>query len=58
MYDLSILPGKDGKIYVFRLLDFEGESNENMVRCKIDCKDHKIEKTKGNVYLPLVYGHQ
>ena len=44
---MFVFPGKDGKVYVFRLLDFEGESNESLVRTKVDCKDHKIEKTKG-----------
>ena len=39
--------GKDGKIYAFRLLDFEGEAAENTIRSKTDCKEHKIEKTKG-----------
>ncbi|XP_045201546.2 GTPase-activating Rap/Ran-GAP domain-like protein 3 isoform X4 [Mercenaria mercenaria] len=39
--------GKDGKIYAFRLLDFEGEAAENIIRSKVDCRDHKIEKTKG-----------
>ncbi|KAK3087392.1 hypothetical protein FSP39_005300 [Pinctada imbricata] len=39
--------GKDGKIHVFRLTDFEGESNENVIRSKIDCREHKIEGTRG-----------
>lgn len=42
--------GKDGKIYVFRLLDFEGETADSLVRSKPDCKEHKIEKTKGESY--------
>ncbi|XP_071495920.1 GTPase-activating Rap/Ran-GAP domain-like protein 3 isoform X1 [Diadema antillarum] len=39
--------GKDGRIYVFRLSDFEGEENEGMVRTKNDCRNHKIERSKG-----------
>ncbi|KAK3611810.1 hypothetical protein CHS0354_040479 [Potamilus streckersoni] len=39
--------GKDGRIYVFKLLDFEGEAHENIVRTKADCKDHRLEKAKG-----------
>ncbi|XP_076091518.1 GTPase-activating Rap/Ran-GAP domain-like protein 3 isoform X2 [Mytilus galloprovincialis] len=39
--------GRDGKVAVFRLTDFEGEKNETFVRGRIDCRDHKIEKTKG-----------
>ncbi|XP_052215441.1 GTPase-activating Rap/Ran-GAP domain-like protein 3 isoform X2 [Dreissena polymorpha] len=39
--------GKDGKICVFRLIDFEAESSEVCARTKTDCREHKIEKTKG-----------
>lgn len=45
----AIFPGKDGKVFVFRLMDFEGEDSESIVRSKADCKEHKIEKTKGIV---------
>ena len=44
---LRIIVGKDGKIYAFRLLDFEGEAAEHTIRSKTDCREHKIEKTKG-----------
>ncbi|XP_052788627.1 GTPase-activating Rap/Ran-GAP domain-like protein 3 [Mya arenaria] len=39
--------GKDGKVCVFRLLDFEGEASEGQVLSRADCKEHKMEKTKG-----------
>ncbi|XP_006818781.1 GTPase-activating Rap/Ran-GAP domain-like protein 3 [Saccoglossus kowalevskii] len=39
--------GKDCKVYVFRLSDFEGEQNEYVLRTKTDCKDHKLERTRG-----------
>ncbi len=39
--------GKESRVYVFRLADFEGEQNEHIVRTKNDCKDHKLERTKG-----------
>ncbi|XP_071802131.1 GTPase-activating Rap/Ran-GAP domain-like protein 3 isoform X2 [Asterias amurensis] len=39
--------GKESRVYVFRLTDFEGEPNELTVRAKTDCKDHKLERTKG-----------
>lgn len=39
--------GKDSKIHVFRLLDFEGEYNEHTVRTRLDCRDHRLDRTKG-----------
>ena len=39
--------GKDGNIAVFRLADFEGESNESLIRGRLEHKEHRIEKTKG-----------
>ncbi|XP_077987218.1 GTPase-activating Rap/Ran-GAP domain-like protein 3 [Glandiceps talaboti] len=39
--------GKDCKVYVYRLSDFEGEQNEYVLRTKGDCKDHKLERTRG-----------
>ncbi|XP_070532264.1 GTPase-activating Rap/Ran-GAP domain-like protein 3 isoform X3 [Ptychodera flava] len=39
--------GKECKVYVFRLSDFEGEHNEYVLRTKTDCKDHKLERTRG-----------
>ena len=41
--------GKDGKVHVFRLTDFEGEANEGLVRTKSECRDHKLDKTKGKL---------
>lgn len=43
------LAGKEGRVYVFRLSDFEGEEQNEHVRTKADCKDHKLEKTRGKV---------
>ncbi|XP_050726126.1 GTPase-activating Rap/Ran-GAP domain-like protein 3 isoform X6 [Eriocheir sinensis] len=37
--------GRDGKMHVFRLSDFEGE--DERVRGKVDLKEHRLEKTKG-----------
>ncbi|XP_042205762.1 GTPase-activating Rap/Ran-GAP domain-like protein 3 isoform X2 [Homarus americanus] len=37
--------GRDGKIHVFRLSDFEGD--EERVKTKADLKDHRLERTKG-----------
>ncbi|GFU79128.1 hypothetical protein TNCV_2136511 [Trichonephila clavipes] len=39
--------GRDSRIHVFRLSDFEGEQNENLIRTKADVREHKIERTKG-----------
>ena len=44
---MTLFSGKDGKLYVFRLTDFEGEQNEDVVRNKQDCREHKIDKAKG-----------
>ena len=38
-------------MHVFRLIDFEGEANESIIRTKVECRDHKLEKTKGNTIL-------
>ncbi|XP_022244484.1 GTPase-activating Rap/Ran-GAP domain-like protein 3 [Limulus polyphemus] len=39
--------GRDSRIYVYRLSDFESEASENGVRNKTDLRDHRLEKTKG-----------
>ncbi|KAK7863100.1 hypothetical protein R5R35_001025 [Gryllus longicercus] len=40
--------GRDCKIYVFRLSDFDGEvSTDNSARGRQDIKDNRLEKTKG-----------
>ena len=44
---LDIFVGRDCRVHVFRLTDFEGEENEDFVRGKNEIKDHKLEKTKG-----------
>ena len=44
---MHALTGKDGKVHVFRLTDFEGEANESIIRTKNECKEHKLDKTRG-----------
>ena len=44
---MGFFSGKDSRIHVFRLTDFEGEEHEENILSKIECKDHKLEKTKG-----------
>ena len=43
--------GRDSKIHVFRLSDFEGDPTspnfEEKIRAKSDLKDHRLERTKG-----------
>lgn len=39
--------GKEGKIYVYRLNDFEGEVLDKVTRGKAECRENRIEKTKG-----------
>ena len=41
---------------MFRLTDFEGEEQDGVVFNKADCKEHKLEKTKGldNISSPVV----
>ena len=44
---ILVFVGRDCRVHVFRLTDFEGEENEDFVRGKNEIKDHKLEKTKG-----------
>ncbi|KAH7931720.1 hypothetical protein HPB51_029748 [Rhipicephalus microplus] len=40
--------GRDSRVHVFRLTDFEGDSAANsLVRTRTDLRDHKLERTKG-----------
>ncbi|XP_037524885.1 GTPase-activating Rap/Ran-GAP domain-like protein 3 isoform X2 [Rhipicephalus sanguineus] len=40
--------GRDSRVHVFRLSDFEGDSAANsLVRTRADLRDHKLERTKG-----------
>ncbi|OQV22375.1 GTPase-activating Rap/Ran-GAP domain-like protein 3 [Hypsibius exemplaris] len=43
--------GKEAKIYVFRLKDFESEPTAFYT--KSDCKDHRVEGTKGCLFFTL-----
>ena len=45
--------GKESRVHVFRLVDFEGEQHEDLVRTKADTKDHKLERTKGQGHVTL-----
>lgn len=38
--------GRDSKIYVFRLSEFEPDTQKE-VKSKLDLKDHKLERTRG-----------
>ena len=40
--------GRDGKVCVFALSDFE-ELGSDQAKTKLDCKEHKLEKAKGNI---------
>ncbi|XP_022249773.1 GTPase-activating Rap/Ran-GAP domain-like protein 3 isoform X2 [Limulus polyphemus] len=44
---LRLDKGRDSKIHVFRLSDFEGEQNEQNVRGKLEIKENRLEKTRG-----------
>ncbi|XP_075553454.1 GTPase-activating Rap/Ran-GAP domain-like protein 3 isoform X1 [Dermacentor variabilis] len=39
--------GRDSRVHVFRLTDFEGDSANSLVRTRADLRDHKLERTKG-----------
>lgn len=45
IYSIFNLSGRDGKIHVFRLSDFECEDDH--VRTKSELKEHRLERTKG-----------
>lgn len=46
-FDFTFLTiGRDSKIYVFRLSEFEQDTQKD-VKSKLDLKDHKLERTKG-----------
>jgi hypothetical protein len=46
LYVLRI--GRDGKVCVFALCDFD-ELSSDQPKTKLDCKEHKLEKAKGNI---------
>lgn len=39
--------GRDSRIHVFRLSDFDGDTGSSLVRTRSDLRDHKLERTKG-----------
>ena len=51
---LPLLLGRDGKVCVFALSDFE-ESGNDQAKTKIDCKEHKLERAKGNKQTSLLH---
>lgn len=43
-----VFPGKDARLYVFRLRALRrGMEEKQLVRSKCDCRENKLEKTKG-----------
>ncbi|XP_076347527.1 GTPase-activating Rap/Ran-GAP domain-like protein 3 [Tachypleus tridentatus] len=44
---LRLDKGRDSKIHVFRLSEFEGEHIEQSVRGKLEIKENRLEKTRG-----------
>lgn len=49
-YFLFLPTGRDSKIHVFRLSDFESDlisSNDFVMKGRQDLKEHKIERTRG-----------
>ena len=42
--------GRDGKVCVFALSDFD-ELSSDQAKTKLDCKEHKLERAKGNIFL-------
>ncbi|XP_077505227.1 GTPase-activating Rap/Ran-GAP domain-like protein 3 isoform X8 [Amblyomma americanum] len=39
--------GRDSRVHVFRLTDFEGDTGNSLVRTRSDLREHKLERTKG-----------
>ncbi|CAN8019583.1 unnamed protein product, partial [Ixodes persulcatus] len=39
--------GRDSRVHVFRLTDFEGDATNALVRSRPDLREHKLERTKG-----------
>ena len=42
--------GRDGKVCVFALSGFDDLSGDQ-AKTKLDCKEHKLERAKGNISL-------
>lgn len=45
-HHIFLTAGRDSKIYVFRLSEFEQDIQKE-VKSKLDLKDHKLERTRG-----------
>ncbi|EEC08749.1 rap GTPase-activating protein, putative, partial [Ixodes scapularis] len=43
--------GRDSRVHVFRLTDFEGDATNALVRSRPDLREHKLERTKGQVHV-------
>lgn len=39
--------GRESRVHVFRLTDFEGDTCNSLVRSRSDLREHKLERTKG-----------
>ena len=47
---MFLFPGKDARLYVFRLGAIKrGLEERQVVRGKCDCRENKLEKTKGTL---------
>ena len=40
---------------MFRLSDFEGPENEGVIKTKHDCRNHKIERSKGDSFMNIYF---
>ena len=47
VFSLIGLTGKESRVHVMRMMDFEGESNEEFVRTRADVREYQIERSKG-----------
>lgn len=46
IFYVCFITGRDSKIYVFRLSEFEPDTQKE-TKSKLDLKDHKLERTRG-----------
>lgn len=53
-----LFPGKDARLYVFRLSTIKkGLEERQLIRGKCDSRENKLEKTKGNAQDLQEYAH-
>lgn len=54
-----LFPGKDARLYVFRLSTIKkGLEERQLIRGKCDSRENKLEKTKGNAQDLQEYAHR